>query len=129
MPEFAADYFSSVYISALGTLIIVTSYYKLSGLMIFGRSISIMLGISLILVESYWFFASKYRNVSDTAGGLDGNEQTFLFVIAAFAAIFSLLLISSLSNWSMKSESKLTGLDRLRNSNYIYLLLSLWRRK
>ncbi|PZC48404.1 MAG: hypothetical protein DK304_001441 [Chloroflexi bacterium] len=129
MSEFAVDYFSSVYVSALGTLIIVTSYYRLSGLMLLGRSISIMLGALLILVESYWFFASKYRNISDTAGGLDGNEQAFLFIAAAVAATFSLLVVSSIRNWSMKVESKLTGLSRLRNSNYIYLLLSLLGKK
>jgi len=129
MSEFAVDYFSSVYVSALGTLIIVTSYYKLSGLMLLGRSISITLGALLILVESYWFFTSKYRNVSDTAGGLDGNEQAFLFIAAAIAATFSLLVVSSMRNWPMKVESKLTGLDRLRDSNYIHLLFSLLGKK
>ena len=83
MPEFALDYFVLVFLSALGALLFVTAYYRFYGLMLLSRPISLALGVFLISGAVTWFFASEYRNLSDTEGGLDGNVQTLLFAVGA----------------------------------------------
>ncbi len=123
MPEFALDYFVLVFLSALGLLLFVTAYYRFYGLMLFPRLISLALGALLISGAMTWFFASEYRNVPDTAAGLDGNEQTLLFAAGAVLAIIFLLVVSSLRNWSMKGKPNANGLDMLRRSNYWRLIL------
>ena len=122
MPEFALDYFVLVFFSALGALLFVTAYYRFYGLMLFSRPISLVLGALLISGAVTWFFASEYRNVSDTEGGLDGNGQTLLFAVGAALAIIFLLLVSSLRNRSMKSKPEGNGLDMLRHSSYWQLI-------
>ena len=122
MPEFALDYFVLVFFSALGALLFVTAYYRFYGLMLFSRPISLVLGALLISGAVTWFFASEYRNLSDTEGGLDGNGQTLLFAVGAALAIIFLLLVSSLRNWSMKSKTEGNGLDMLRHSSYWQLI-------
>ena len=122
MPEFVLDYFVFVFFSALGVLLFVTAYYRLYGLMLFSRLISLVLGALLISGAVTWFFASEYRNAPDTAAGLDGNEQTLLFAVGAASAIILLLLVSSLRHWSMKGKPDATGLDMLRHSNYWRLI-------
>ena len=129
MPEFALDYFVLVFLSVLGTLLFVTAYYRFYGLMLFSRLVSLVLGALLISGALIWFFASEYRNVPDTAAGLDGNEQTLLFVGGAALAIIFLLLVSSLRNWSMKSKPDANGLDMLRHSNYWRLITRALRQR
>ena len=123
MPEFALDYFVLVFLSALGTLLFVTAYYRFYGLMLFPRPVSMALGALLVSGALVWFFASEYRNVPDTAAGLNGNEQTLLFAGGAASAIIFLLLVSSLRNRSMKGKPNANGLDMLRRSNYWRLIL------
>ena len=123
MPEFALDYFVLVFLSALGVLLFVTAYYRFHGLMLFSRHISMALGALLISGALIWFFASEYRNLSDTEGGLNGNGQTLLFAVGAALAIIFLLLVSSLRNRSMKGKPNANGLDMLRHSNYWRLIL------
>lgn len=123
MPEFALDYFVLVFLSALGVLLFVTAYYRLHGLMLFPRFVSLALGALLVSGAVIWFFASEYRNVPDTAAGLNGNEQTLLFAGGAVLAIIFLLLVSSLRNRSMKGKPNASGLDMLRRSNYWRLIL------
>ena len=122
MPEFALDYFVLVFLSALGVLLFVTAYYRFYGLMLFSRPISLVLGALLVSGAVIWFFASEYRNVPDTAAGLDGNEQTLLFACSAALAIIFLLLVSSLCNRSMESKPDANGLDMLRHSSYWRLI-------
>lgn len=122
MPEFALDYFVLVFFSALGALLFVTAYYRFYGLMLFSRPVSLVLGALLISGALIWFFASEYRNVPDTAAGLDGNGQALLFAAGAALAIIFLLLVSSLRNWSMRSKPEGNGLDMLRHSSYWQLI-------
>ena len=129
MPEFALDYFVLVFLSVLGALLFVTAYYRFYGLMLFSRLVALVLGALLISGALIWFFASEYRNVPDTAAGLDGNEQTLLFVGGAALAIIFLLLVSSLRNWSMKSKPDANGLDMLRHSNYWRLITRALRQR
>ena len=129
MPEFALDYFVVVFLSVLGVLLFVTAYYRFCGLMLFSRLTSVALGALLISGALTWFFASEYRNVPDTAAGLDGNEQTLLFAVGAALAIIFLLLVSSLRNWSMKGKPETNGLDMLRHSNYWRLITKALRQR
>ena len=129
MPEFALDYFVLVFLSALGVLLFVTAYYRFYGLMLFSKPISLALGALLISGALTWFFASEYRNLSDTDGGLDGNWQTLLFAAGAALAIIFLLVVSSLRNWSMKGKPDANGLDMLRHSNYWLLITKALRQR
>ena len=129
MPEFVLDYFVFVFFSALGVLLFVTAYYRLYGLMLFSRLISLVLGALLISGAVTWFFASEYRNAPDTAAGLDGNEQALLFAGGATLAIIFLLLVSSLRNWSMESKPDANGLDMLRHGNYWRLITKALRQR
>ena len=129
MPEFALDYFILVFLSALGVLLFVTAYYRFYGLMLFSRRVSMALGAALISGALIWFFTSEYRNLSDTEGGLDGNEQTLLFAFGAALAIVFLLLVSSLRNRSMKDKQDADGLDMLRHSNYWRLITKRLRQR
>ncbi len=129
MPEFALDYFVLVFLSALGVLLFVTAYYRFYGLMLFSRRVSMALGAALISGALIWFFTSEYRNVPDTAAGLDGNEQTLLFAFGAALAIAFLLLVSSLRNRSMKGKPDASGLDVLRHSSYWRLITEALRQR
>ena len=122
MPSFALDYFILVFLSALGVLLCVTAYSRLSGLMLVGRRLSFLTGGSLVVGAFIWFFASKPRNIPDTKAGLDGNEQALLFVAGAGVALLLLLVISSLRNWSMAEETDAQGIEALRDASYLRVL-------
>ena len=122
MPDFALDYLAFVFLSALGVLMVATAYSRLSGLLILGRRLSILLGAALTIGAFNWFFTSKPRNLPDTGVGLDGNEQAILFTLGAGAALAMLLILSSLRNWSMGANAAGDGVEALRTSSYLGLL-------
>lgn len=123
MTDFATDYLLFVFLSALGVLLSVTAYGRLNGLLLLGRRLSVMVGGTLSVSSFVWFFTSEPRNLPDTGAGLDGNEQTLLFVAGAGSALLLILVLSSIRNRSMVGSREKQGLDALRNGNYMHLLL------
>jgi hypothetical protein len=60
----------------VGVLQIATNSSKLTYLRLFGKAISgYFFGYSLIIFSTMLFFLSRERNIDDSSGGLDGNEQ------------------------------------------------------
>ena len=128
MTGFAFDYFILVFFSALGVLLLITAYHRLTGLLLMGRKSSIAAGGLLVLGAFVWFFATAPRNVPDTGAGLDGNQQAVLFSIGSLAALAVVLALSSLRNRSMKGQSEARGIDALREETYLRLIARKLRR-
>lgn len=122
MTDFALDYLLFAFLSALGTLLLVTAHGRLNGLLLVGRKLSYVVGGLLVAGAFAWFFASAPRNVPDTGAGLDGNKQAILFTAGASAALALLLLLSSLRNWSMVGDPEGQGIEALRHGSYLRLL-------
>lgn len=125
------DYFLLVFIASIGVVQLAAAWSRLNGLLLLGRRLSLVAAPLLVVAAFAWFFLSEPRNIPDTAGGLDGNQQALLFFAAAGAALVSILLVSSLRNWSMAGGEHLEGLEALREATYLRLLLRrgwrLWR--
>lgn len=128
MTGFAFDYFMLVFLSALGVLLLVTAYHRLTGLLLMGRKSSIAMGGLLLVGAFVWFFASEPRNIPDTGAGLDGNQQAVMFSIGSLAALAVVLALSSLRNRSMNGQSEAQGIDALREETYLRLIAKKLRR-
>lgn len=129
MTGFALDYFILVFLSALGVLLLVTAHYRLTGLLLMGRTLSKAAGGLLAVGAFIWFFVSAPRNVPDTGAGLDGNQQAVLFSIGSLAALVVVLALSSLRNRSMNGQSEAQGIDALRKETYLRLIARRLRRR
>ncbi len=128
MTGFALDYFILTFLTALGVLLLVTAYHRLTGLLLMGRTLSMAAGGLLVLGAFVWFFATAPRNVPDTGAGLDGNQQAVLFSIGSLAALVVVLVLSSLRNLSMNGHSEAQGVDALREETYLRLIVRRLRR-
>ncbi len=122
MTDFAWDYLAFVFLTAFGVLLVVTALSRLRGLLLVGHRMSLLLGAALTVTAFTWFFVSKPRNLPDTGGGLNGNDQTMLFAVGAVAALALVLVLSSVRNWSMGANAAGDGVEALRNSSYLRLL-------
>ena len=124
MSGFGLDYFLFSLVSSVGVLQVAAAYSHLYGLMLFSRRLSAGAGLFLVVAAFTWFFTSEQRNIPDTAGGLDGNQQALLFSAAAGVALLLTLLASSVRHWSLGGgNQEVQGLDALRDSNYLRALL------
>ena len=125
MFSFAADYFLFTFAATVGVIQVSASLARLRGLLFLPSfPASRLLGIVLTLVSAVWFFASADRNVNDTAGGLDANDQALLFLLGALSALALTLVVSSLANSRMAPPPgpAKDGLDALRSSSYFRAL-------
>ena len=94
--SFIWDYCILVFLVAFGVIQVAAAGNKLRGLLILpSRQASMLAGAVLIAGPVAWFFLSEPRNVPDTAGGLDGNQQfAYFFAGLAGALVFTLLITS-----------------------------------
>ncbi|MSQ12713.1 MAG: hypothetical protein EXR47_00935 [Dehalococcoidia bacterium] len=115
------DYFLLCFLSSMGVLQIAAAYGRLHGLLLLrARVPSAALGLLLVLAGFFWFFLPGPRLVSDTDGGLDGNQQSLYFALSAGAALAVTLLLSSLVNRRRFSGRGVgSGLDALRQATYL----------
>ena len=132
---FTPDYFVFVFLAALGVLQMVAAHTGLRGLLFIRvRPLAFLAGLATTVASFIWFFLSEPRNISDTEGGLDGNQISGLFALAAGSALVLTLLLSSISNRSLgKSGQQLEpGLEALKDTTYLSALFStlksLWKR-
>ena len=132
---FALDFLIFVFIASFGVLQVVFARSSLRGLLLFkSRQIAFMLGLLLITAAFLWFFLSEPRNLSDTQGGLDGNQAAGLFSVGAGLALVLTLGLTSLRNRSMGDggHRMLPGLEALKETTYFKALFAtlrvLWKR-
>ena len=119
--SFAFDYLVLVFLASCGVIQLAALRGGLRGLYLLKTPIlNLTLGLALILTSFIWFFASESRNLSDTAGGLNGNQQAVLYIIGSVLGVVSTLFITSLRRIRGKYKESLRepGLDALRYSNY-----------
>ncbi len=122
--DFGLDYFLLVFVASLGVLQLAAAHSRLYGLLLLNRVASFILGPVLVVLAFTWFFASGARNVPDTAGGLDGNQQWILFFAGAVTALVLMLLLSSLIRRSMAGDGEhARGLEALRHTTYLRALM------
>lgn len=132
---FALDYLVLVFVTSCGVLQIAATYSNLKGLCLFKTpSLNVLSGLALVVVPLVWFFVSEPRNIPDTAGGLDGNQQAFLFVAGSLSGIVFTFIITSLRKFDLGSidHKEKHGLDALRHSTFLWALQStlrsIWKR-
>lgn len=130
----APDYLLFVFVSALGAIQVAAAYSGLQGLLFLrNRKAAAMAGMALVVGSFVWFFTSGPRDIPDTAGGLNGNQQAAYFALGAGLAVAVTLALSSLLNFSLGQRTNgERGLDALRNITYIRALTGdirrWWRR-
>ena len=108
----------------------VAAYSALRGLLFIRvRPLAFLAGLATTVLAFLWFFVSEPRNLSDTEGGLDGNQMAGLFAVASGSALVVTLLVSSVRNRSMERawHQSNTGLDVLRETTYVKALLDTWK--
>ena len=128
--QFVLDYFLLVLLAASGLFQIVGAWKGLSGLLLLRhRCGSFLLGLALLAGSFTWFYLSEDRNVPDTGGGLNGNQQFAFFFAGLAAALAFTLVIASLVNrrLGITDSAPEPGLDALKRSNYLRTLYHTWR--
>jgi hypothetical protein len=118
-----------VFLAAIGTIQLAAAYAGLQGLQLVGsRRWAACIGLATLIGAFAWFFGLVDRNVR----GLEGAEQTLLFVPAAVAAIAITGVAASLvhrfgdseeaASGSMPRERRSSaprGLEALRSMSYL----------
>ena len=137
---FALDFFILAFLISLGTLQMAAAYRSLRGLLfVRSRTAAFLLGLAVMSAAFIWFYLSEPRNISDTEGGIDGNQSSALFAGGAAAAVLTTLLLSSLLNRSFgrndgsrNQDPYPPGLEALEQTNYVRAfkatVRSLWGR-
>ena len=133
---FALDYFVFVFIASLGVLQMVAAHRELQGmLLIRPRLLAFLVGLAATALAFLWFFLSEPRNLPDTQGGLDGNEMSGFFSLAAGSGLLVTLVLSSFSNHGQLGKGRqqpAPGLDALRETTYLNAVLitlgNIWKR-
>lgn len=136
MVALTAQYTAFVFVAAVGVIQIAAANAGLNGLFLtFSRRSAILLGVFLLIASFAWFFGFVDRNTR----GLEGAEQTLLFIPGAIAAVVATVIVSSLlhrfhltGNASASSqrrghrrtsrENGRRGLDALRYMGYLDVL-------
>ena len=128
--SFILDYYLLVFLASCGVFQIVGAWKALTGMLLLKyRPGSFLLGLALFIASFTWFFLSEDRNMSDSAAGLNGNEQFAFFFAGLGTALAFTLLVSSLVNWGLRPErsSLRPGLEALKQSGYFHVLSQTWR--
>ena len=133
--SFTLDYLLFVFMAAFGALQMAAAYGALRGLLLIRvRPLAFGAGLVIIVAAFLLFFLTEPRNISDTQGGLDGNQTARLFTLGASSAFVLTIILSSITNRALgKGQHRYAcGLDALRETTYINALTTtlkdLWKR-
>lgn len=122
MPPLAADYFIFVFLSAIGSIQVGASYGKLRGIFLLPTILTCrFLGYLLIFIGIVWFYATKHRNINDTEGGIDANDQALWFFLGVIAALIFTFLITSIFQKKFLGKCQINvelGIENLKHSTY-----------
>jgi len=131
---FYLDYFLFVFVAATGFLQLAATRGRLRGLyFIRSRVFSFVLGILLSCIAFSGFFYSDFRNVADTTAGLNGNQQSIIFVTATFTSLLFSLCLSSFLNQKLPGTTESAyGLQTLAHKTFFSAIKhtsrALWNR-
>ena len=119
------DYLLLVVLTAMGFLQLTAFQSKIQHLQLSGnRRLNCTTFLFLLILPSTWFFATDNRNLPDTNGGLDGGDQTLLFVGGCIVALIATLAISHVRRFGPSpTRHYVKGLDALRNESYVAAVL------
>jgi hypothetical protein len=99
MTAFIFDYVVLAFACTLGVVQIAAARSGLLGLLFVRRPwLSIYAGGAVVVGAFTWYFTSAPRNIPDTAGGLDGVDQTLWLAVGAAPAIALTFLVTSVLN-------------------------------
>ena len=120
--SFILDYYVLVVLASIGVFQVAAAHKGFRGMLLFQcRPASFVFGLALLVGAFTWFFLSEPRNVSDSAHGLNGNEQFAYFFAGTGTGLAVTLIVGSLRNWRMgvvRAKAPL-GLDALKEISYI----------
>ena len=122
---FAADYVLFIFLASLGVVQLAALKNGLKGLYFIRIPLlNFVAALALVVGSFVWFFVSEPRNLPDTGGGLDGNQQAMFSVAAAVGAVLFTLATTSLLNAGLGrgEDGRGTGLQALRRTNYFIAL-------
>ena len=128
---FAADYLLLVFLATCGILQLASLFNRSTFLLFIPNPrLGLLLALPLLIGPFVWFFASEPRNLPDTAGGLNGNQQAVLFLIGSLAAVLFTFLLTSLRNPKRGPHPQdiPPGLDAIRRVTYLRALSLTLRR-
>ena len=123
--SFVADYVLFIFLASLGVVQLAALKNKLKGLYFIRIPLlNFVTALALVVGSFLWFFVSEPRNLPDTGGGLDGNQQAMFSVAAAVGAVLFTLATTSLLNAGLGrgEDGRGTGLQALRRTNYFIAL-------
>jgi hypothetical protein len=125
MFSFTLDYFLFVFFASFGTVQFAASRSGLESILIFrSPKIARIAGLTLVAIAVAVFFVTEDRNINDYDGGLDANQQAYLFVLASFAALVVTMAIGSIRYWHVESEFIVDeGLGSLSRMGYLKALV------
>lgn len=120
------EYFLLVFIASSGVLQLAAAHSQLKGLLFFKR-ITLTYAFATLTIGSAfgWFFGWDNRlQEKIMRTGLEGAEQFYYFLLAAFTTLVFTIIISSIVNRQplIKAELKGQGLDILKEGNYFQAL-------
>jgi hypothetical protein len=111
--EFLFDYILLVFFSAIGVVQVAAARSRLAGLMFLRQwpRATQGLGSVLVIVAFIWYSTNEFRNIPDSAGGIDGNTQALWFSLSAGAGVAMTFLVSSAINhaWAGNQSPAPTG--------------------
>ena len=119
---FILDYYILAFVASCGVLQMAATYSRLRGLLFFKNLALNLAAAAVFTVGSFvWFFSSEPRNLPDSAGGLNGNQQVGLFVLASASAVIFSFIVSSIhplqSRQTAGTDSR--GLETLKQCSYM----------
>ena len=127
MEDATRDYYLLIFWASSGAIQVAVSLGRLKGLLLLRNFwASGIFGVVLIISAFTWYFATGPRNIGDTEGGLDANDQASIFAIGSLAGVIVTLIASSLVNLRMKGKphGPDMGLEALKHTNYFTALVN-----
>ena len=129
MFSFAFDYFLFVFFASFGIVQFAASKSGLASILIFrSPKLSQIIGLTLTAISAGVFFLTDNRNINDYEGGLDANQQAYLFILASLLSLVVAMTIGSIRYWRVESDFTIDeGLGSLAKTGYFKALLGSMR--
>ena len=131
MINFYLDYFICCSLVSSGVLQIAATSSRTYLFCFFSRPmINVSFAVGFIITGLLIFFTTANRNINDYEGGLDGNEQAFLFYVALSASFFVTSLVTSATNRKKNLKDYNCEADSficLKHDTYVNLIRLRWK--